>query len=75
MKILGLEINKAVKQIQESKACQHDSCRAGDLDEGIYHCNDCGLACIYINQKLTPLTLENRHLNDKGTTINGIYQF
>lgn len=75
MKILGFEITKIEKMVEPPKDCTHENVEAGDLDEGIYHCQDCGKACIYINQKLTPLTLENRNNNDKGKTINGIYQF
>lgn len=75
MKLFGFEIKKAEKPIVEPKECQHEDVEAGDLSAGIWHCQDCGLACIYIDQKLTPLTLDNGHLNDKGKTINGIYQF
>lgn len=58
-----------------SKLHEHEIDRCGSLDEGIYICRGCQKACIFINQKLTELTIENMHENDKGKTINGIYQF
>ena len=76
MRLFGFEIKRAERlQPEHNKECQHENVDVGSLDEGIYHCQDCNLACIYINQKLTVLTPDNAHLNDKGKTINGIYQF
>lgn len=65
MKILGFDITRQQER-EATRECMHEDTRCVNFDEGVYYCDACHRACIYIGGALNVLTLENMSENDKG---------